>query len=75
MQPYQNRAGTSGISAYEIAAEAVTIQYSDGDVYEYTYASAGQENVERMKELARAGQGLNTFINANVRKRFARKLS
>ncbi len=35
---------------------------------------AGRQAVERMKELAQAGQGLNTFINQGYRQKFARKL-
>ena len=36
-------------------------------MYTYSYKSAGVENVEQMKKLARQGYGLNSFINKNVK--------
>ena len=73
MEKYRNIAGNSGVTAYEIGPDYITIAFSDGSIYRYTYASAGQENVERMKGLARAGQGLNTFIRTTVSKLYERK--
>ena len=73
MEPYKNIAGGSGVRAYEIGPDYITIEFSDGSVYRYTYASAGQENVERMKGLAQAGQGLNTFMNTTLSKLYERK--
>ncbi len=73
MEPYRNIAGSSGVKAYEIGDDYVTVEFSDGAVYRYTYASAGEENVERMKGLAQAGQGLNTFLSTTVSKLDERK--
>ncbi len=73
MEPYRNVAGNSGVKAYEAGPDYITIEFSDGAVYRYTYASAGEENVERMKGLAEAGQGLNTFISTSVSKLYERK--
>ena len=73
MEKYRNIAGNSGVSAYEIGSDYITIQFSDDSVYRYTYASAGKDNVERMKGLAEAGQGLNTFISTTVSKLYERK--
>ena len=73
MEPYKNIAGGSGVKAYEIGPDYITIEFSDGSVYRYTYASAGQENVERMKGFAQAGQGLNTFMNTTLSKLYERK--
>ncbi len=73
MEPYRNITGNSGVRAYEIGGDYITIEFSDGAVYRYTNASAGQENVERMKGLAEAGQGLNTFLSTNVLKLYERK--
>lgn len=74
MERYRNRGGDSGIVAYEIGPDSITVMFSDGAVYLYTYQSAGSANIERMKRLAIAGEGLNSFINRRVRKRYARKL-
>ena len=73
MEQYRNIAGNSGVTAYEIGPDYITIEFSDGSIYRYTYASAGIENVERMKGLAEAGQGLNTFISMTVSKLYERK--
>lgn len=67
MVPYANRGGDSNVAAYEAAADFIRVEFKDGSVYLYTYASAGEANIERMKELARAGEGLNSFINKNVK--------
>jgi len=73
MQRYANLGGDSGITAYETGSDFIRVQFSDGAVYLYTYASAGSHSIETMKGLANGGQGLNSFINRNVRKRYARK--
>ena len=74
MKRYRNRGGDSGVVAYEIGPTSITVKFSDGSIYLYTYQSAGSANIERMKRLAIAGEGLNSFINRRVRKRYARKL-
>jgi hypothetical protein len=71
MKPYKNLAGNSGVVAYETGNESIKVEFSNGEVYTYTYKSAGQSNVERMKILARNGRGLSTFISKVVRGRFA----
>ncbi len=73
MEPYRNIAGSSGVKAYEIGPDYITLEFWVGAVYRYTNASAGEENVERMKGRARAGQGLNTFISTTVSKLYERK--
>jgi len=67
MENYGNLGGDSGVVAYEIGPESIKVKFRDGWIYEYSYRSAGQINVERMKSLARVGQGLNSFINCIVR--------
>ncbi len=74
MERYANRGGDSNVAAYEIDATSVSVQFNDGSVYLYTYQSAGAGNIEQMKQFARAGQGLNSFIQRAVRKAYARKL-
>ena len=74
MPRYANRGGDSGIVSYEISDASITVVFSDGTAYLYTYASTGQSDVEQMKALAQAGEGLNEFINRHVRKRYAQKL-
>jgi hypothetical protein len=71
MTPYPNRSGTSGINAYEIHDTSIVVEFRHGGTYVYDYNMPGREDVEAMKRLAERGSGLATYINRNVRKRFA----
>jgi hypothetical protein len=70
MQRYKNLGGNSNVAAYEYGSDFIRVQFQDGSVYLYTYSSAGSQNIERMKQLADAGRGVNSFINTNVRKSY-----
>lgn len=72
---YENRAGNSGVVAYEIRRDYIRVKFLDGRIYTYTYRSAGRDNVECMKRLALSGKGLSGFIGAHVRDRFAARSS
>lgn len=74
MQRYANLGGDSGVTGFEIGSDRITVQFKGGATYLYTYASAGQTNIEEMKALALAGQGLNSFISRVVKKLYAAKL-
>ena len=73
MERYKNLGGDSGVAAYENGPDFIRVQFNDGAVCLYTYASAGAQNMDHMKQLATRGQGLNAFINTTVRKAYARK--
>ncbi len=73
MEHYKNINGDSGIDAYEFGADYIRVRFSTGVVYLYTYQSAGVENIEHMKTLAKSGAGLNAFINQVVKKRYAQR--
>jgi hypothetical protein len=66
MRRYRRLAGESGVVAYAIAPTAIEVQFVDGHVYTYSYASTGRARVEDMKRLAQAGQGLSTYISQHV---------
>lgn len=74
MQRYGNQSGKSGVRAYEIGERAIAVEFEGGDTYLYTYASAGRQRVETMKRLAKAGQGLSTYISREVKDKFAEKV-
>lgn len=74
MEKYQNLSGKSGVSAFEIGDDNIKIQFSDYSMYLYTYSSAGRENIETMKMLAKSGKGLNSYISRVVKKLYASKL-
>lgn len=78
MQPYKNLSGQSNVSHYQIGADFINVKFNtkgkDGcDTYKYSYASAGQINVDHMKQLANDGTGLNSFISTTVRKLYESK--
>ena len=74
MEHYKNLGGDSGVVAYEIGNDSITVQFRDGSVYLYNNQSTGSSNIERMKSLAISGQGLNSFIGRVVKKGYASKL-
>lgn len=67
LQHYLNFGGNSNVLSYEYGNTYITVQFSSGHPYTYSYESAGRENVETMKKLADQGQGLNSFIMRNVK--------
>ena len=75
MQRYSDIDRDSGVEAYEIEPDSITVRFKAGRFrnYLYNYASTGASDVEKMKRLAAAGDGLNVFIKLHVGKRFARK--
>jgi hypothetical protein len=74
MERYKNLGGDSGVSAYEIGDDSITVQFTSGAVYLYTYKGAGSSNIEKMKLLAAAGKGLNSYIKRYVNKGYESKL-
>jgi hypothetical protein len=73
MTPYSNSNGASGVAAHEIRRESIVIEFKHGGKYLYDYDTTGREHVEEMKRLALEGRGLATYINRNVRRRYAKK--
>ncbi len=74
MEPYSGVDDDSGVIWYEIAPDGITVQFKTGGTYLYTYGSAGKLNVERMKQLAISGDGLNSFMNKYTKRLYAAKL-
>lgn len=74
MKRYGNLNGNSGVIAYELAEDAITVAFTDGGLYLYDHRRPGRKHVEQMKVLAQAGRGLATYINQHVREKYARKL-
>ena len=74
MRPYANVGGDSGVAAFEVAADSITVQFRDGATYLYNYLRTGSAHIEQMKQLALGGSGLNSYINRCVRKSYAARL-
>jgi hypothetical protein len=71
---YKNLSGKSTVAKFELKKDGITVRFTDHTVYRYTNQSADPETISKMKELAVAGKGLGTFIDANVKDRFLRKI-
>lgn len=74
MERYKNLGGNSNVVSYAIGNGEITVQFEDGSIYLYTNQSATPANIAEMHRLARAGQGLNSFIGRVVKKGYARKI-
>lgn len=73
MAVYLNLDGDSGVSSYEIGSDYIQVTFSTGATYLYNYTRPGRQAVEEMKRLAKAGRGLNEYINRSVRSNYASK--
>lgn len=63
MKRYISRSGkTSGVIAFELGSDFITVQFDNLKTYTYSYRSAGAATVQQMKALALAQEGLSTFI-------------
>jgi len=74
MKFYENRVGTSGVESFEIGRQSITVRFAEGGTYLYDGQKPGKMHVAQMISLARAGAGLATYINQQVRGNYARKL-
>ncbi|SAK48174.1 hypothetical protein AWB79_01259 [Caballeronia hypogeia] len=63
MQPYRNLAGNSGVESFDILRDGIKVRFVSGGTYLYDYRVTGRTRVEAMKQLARAGRGLSTYIS------------
>lgn len=64
MTTYLNIDGDSGVEAYEFGAVYIDVRFKGTPrIYRYSYQGAGREEVEKMKELAKIGTGLHSFID------------
>lgn len=48
---------------YSVGADFIMIRFAGGEVYKYSYESAGEQQVEQMKALAEKQKGLSTYIS------------
>jgi hypothetical protein len=76
LKRYRNLSHGAGVRAYAHGPGWIHLQFVRGGTYEYTSRSVGQANLQKMKRLADAGEGLTTFINQHpdVKNGYARRL-
>lgn len=72
MEKYRNKGGNSGVLAFEIGSDSISVQFKGTTkTYKYSYSGkAGRSHVDAMKSLARNGSGLNRYIDQYVKNKF-----
>lgn len=64
MESYKNLGKPSGVLSYDIGTDFIKVAFKSAPkIYVYTHIKPGLLHVNKMKELAIAGQGLQTYIN------------
>lgn len=68
LKTYGNKGENSGITKYWIHRWTVMVQFRNTPrkVYSYSVHTIGNELLKSMKTFARAGKGLNGFLNRNA---------
>lgn len=75
MHPYGGPKGSSGVVAYLIEGDSITLRFVDrATLYVYDAQRPGRAAVQEMQRLAKRGRGLTTYINQHVRKNYAQKV-
>ena len=75
METYRDLINDSGVGAYEVSNDSITVRFKIGAVYLYNYASTGVTDIEEMKRLAESGDGLNSYIGRKVKGNYAKRLA
>jgi len=66
MKEYNSTGGkTSGVTAYEIGEDFISVQFRGGTIYKYSNSSCGIDAVQAMTNLALNSNGLSTYIAQN----------
>ncbi|WP_332674805.1 hypothetical protein [Aromatoleum sp.] len=67
MKAYRNLSGKSGIVAFEIGDDFVSVVFRDDPLpYVYSASQIPPAKIAQMKALALAGRGLASFISRNA---------
>jgi hypothetical protein len=75
MHPYGGPKGSSGVVAYLIDGDSITLRFVDRPtLYVYDAQRPGPAAVREMQRLAKRGTGLTTYINQHIRKNYAQKI-
>lgn len=66
MRPYSSKGGKkSGVTAFQIGRDYIVVQFNDSSIYKYSTRSAGNDAIQITIKLAKASQGLSTYIAQN----------
>ena len=64
---YEDVNGVSGVDAYHIGANYITVRFKGGALYTYFESKMGAANFQNMIGCAELGHGLNGYIMTNPR--------
>ncbi len=67
MEKYRNLGGSSGVSRYEVRDDSIVVEFSTGAKYIYSRSSCGEIHLSKLIGFAKAGRGLNSYINRNCK--------
>jgi macrodomain Ter protein organizer (MatP/YcbG family) len=71
MKKYRDKTGKSGVEEYDTGLDWIDVVFKKNEeVYRYTYKSAGQHHIEIMKDIAKKGIGLSTYISQHVHDKY-----
>lgn len=71
LQRYGNRHGGSGVRAWAIDSDTLSVEFVDGPVYDYRRREVGGRCFDAACAAARAGRGLSSCISRHLRDRYA----
>ena len=75
-QIYQNLGGDSDVEKFLIDNQSITIKFRKSKfLYLYNSTTTGTLHIKEMIELAKSGSGLGSYINSNVKDKYAEKLA
>ena len=66
MEKYVSRSGKkSGVIGYEFFENGISVQFEDGDIYDYSYNGCSAMDIENMRNCALEQLGLSTYVSTN----------
>lgn len=68
---YGNRHGGSGVHAWRIDGDLLSVEFVDGAVYDYRRREVGARHFDAACAAARAGRGLSSCVSRHLRDRYA----
>lgn len=66
LQAYANRHGDSGVTAWAIHGDTISVEFGHGAVYVYAARELGAPTFDALCRSARAGRGLATMISRDI---------
>ncbi|MCK9618029.1 MAG: hypothetical protein M0R21_09375 [Lentimicrobiaceae bacterium] len=76
MEIYKNLSGNSGITHYEIGEDYIDVKFIDNPtIYFYCNKKISKAHINKMKDLAKKGKGLCTYIaqNPEIKDNFSKR--